>query len=100
MPWIIEDTAEPKGENFIRKAPGNHLMHVKHEHATVYRTLELAAKEAGDHEEWFMTASGERISEEEWWALKNQNDANYRQSTTLVLHEIDFFFLKSEKFSS
>ena len=98
MPWIIEDTAEESGKNFIRKLPGGRTMYTEFEDATVYRTKKDAEKEASRYDEFFVKATGERISEDQWWK-GNQSKCSFRPSSTLVLHKISFVFGQSEKFS-
>jgi len=99
MPWIIENTAELEGKKFVRKAPGNYTMYVPHEDATVYRSRELAEKECAKHDEFFSVTTGGRITNEEYDEMENWKDIEIRPVATFVLHEIDFSFLRSEKYS-
>jgi len=97
MPWIIEDTTSPAAEGFIRKVPGGRTIYVQLDDATVYRTHELAAKEAVKYNEWYMKTTGETVTEEFFW--NNQRKVHYRPSTSLILHKIDFSLIRSETFN-
>jgi len=97
MPWIIEDTAEPTGKGFIRKAPGGRTMYVQLDDATAYCTHELAVKEAAKHSEWYMKTTGDTVIEDIFW--NNQRKVSSRPSTSLMLHKIYFSFIRSKHFN-